>query len=76
MQKTKVKRKKTELLDEYDFSSSIRGKYASRYHRGTNIVVLDPDVAKVFPDSRSVNKALRELARKNGKEYKREGRAR
>jgi hypothetical protein len=67
MQKTKIKRKKTEMLDEYDFSSGVRGKYASRYRQGTNVVVLDPDVAKVFPNSRLVNKALRELARKNGK---------
>jgi hypothetical protein len=72
MQKTKVKRKKGELLDEYDFSSGVRGKYVSRYRQGANVVVLDPDVAKVFPNSRSVNKALRELARKNGKEYRRE----
>jgi hypothetical protein len=67
MQKTKIKRKKTEMLDEYDFSSGVRGKYVSRYRQGTNVVVLDPDVAKVFPNSTLVNKALRELARKNGK---------
>lgn len=65
--KTKIKRKKVEMLDEYEFSSGVRGKYVSRYRHGTNVVVLDPDVAKVFPNSRSVNKALRELARKNGK---------
>ena len=67
MQKTKIKRKKPEMLDEYDFSSGVRGKYASRYRQGTNVVVLDPDVARVFPTSKLVNKALRELARKNGK---------
>lgn len=67
MQKTKVKRRKAEMLDEYDFSSGVRGKYAARYREGTNVVVLDPDVAKAFPTSNSVNKALRELARKNGK---------
>lgn len=67
MQKAKIKRKKPEMLDEYDFSCGIRGKYVSRYRHGTNVVVLDPDVARVFPTSKSVNKALRELARKNGK---------
>ena len=55
------------MLDEYDFSSGVRGKYVARYREGTNVVVLDPDVAKAFPTSDSVNKALRELARKNGK---------
>lgn len=55
-----------ELRDEYDFTSEqlgagVRGKYAERYARGVNIVRLDPDVAAVFPDSASVNKALRSL---------------
>lgn len=48
-------------LGEYDLSKGVRGKYAARYAAGTNIVVLDPDVARSFPDSRSVNEALREL---------------
>ena len=51
-----------DMLDEYDFSGGVRGKYASQYAEGTNIVLLDPDVAKVFPDSASVNQALRALA--------------
>jgi len=50
-----------EMLDEYDFSSGVRGKYAARYAQGTNVVVLDPEVAKVFPDSKSVNRALHTL---------------
>ena len=50
-----------ELREEYDFSRGVRGKYAGRYAEGANIVVLDPDVAKVFPDSKSVNQALRAL---------------
>ncbi|HEU4593667.1 MAG TPA: hypothetical protein VFS10_00770 [Pyrinomonadaceae bacterium] len=50
------------MLDEYDFSQGVRGKYARRYAEGTNIVRLDPDVAKVFPDSDSVNQALRAIA--------------
>jgi hypothetical protein len=66
MQKTKAKRKAAEMLDEYDFSSGVRGKYASRYRQGTNVVVLDPDVARIFPTAKSVNKALRQLAKKNG----------
>ena len=50
-----------DLREEYDFSGEVRGKYARRYAEGANIVILDPDVARVFPDSASVNKALRSL---------------
>ncbi len=52
---------KDEMLDEYDFSKGVRGKYAKRCAEGTNIVVLSPDVAEFFPDSQSVNQALRLL---------------
>ena len=45
--------------DEYDFSRGERGKYANRFVEGSNVVVLDPDVAKRFSDSASVNEALR-----------------
>ena len=48
-----------DMLDEYDFSKGVRGKYAKRYAEGTNIVILAPDVAEFFPDSESVNTALR-----------------
>lgn len=51
-----------EMLPEYDFSGGVRGKYAERYARSVNIVLLDPDVAEVFPDSDAVNRALRALA--------------
>ena len=51
-----------EMLDEYDFSGGVRGRYAGRFARGSNVVVLDPDVAQVFTDSESVNQALRALA--------------
>ncbi len=51
-----------EMLDEYDFSQGVVGKYAKQYAEGTNIVLLDPDVAKVFPDSEAVNRALRAIA--------------
>ncbi len=52
-----------ELREEYDFSGGVRGKYAARYAEGTNLVRLDPDVARVFPDSASVNEALRALVK-------------
>ncbi|TAJ10965.1 MAG: hypothetical protein EPO61_01400 [Nitrospirae bacterium] len=52
---------KKDMLDEYDFSKGIRGKYAKRYAQGSNVVVLAPDVAKRFSDSASVNRALRTL---------------
>ena len=50
-----------EMLEEYDFSNGVRGKYADRFTQGRNVVVLDPDVAQVFTDSESVNQALRAL---------------
>lgn len=51
-----------DLLDEYDFSEAEVGRYAERYGRGTNLVLLDPEIAKVFPNSAAVNRALRALA--------------
>jgi hypothetical protein len=50
-----------EMREHYDFSKGVRGKYASRFAEGTNIVVLAPDVAEAFPDYESVNAALRML---------------
>ena len=50
------------MRKEYDFSKGIRGKYAAKYKAGTNIVLLDPDVAKVFKTPRAVNQALRSLS--------------
>jgi hypothetical protein len=50
-----------EMQDEYDFSQGVRGKFTDRYAAGTNIIILSPDVAEVFPDSASVNDALRML---------------
>jgi len=49
------------MLDEYDFSNGIRGKYAQAYKEGVNIVKLDTDAIKFFPDAKSVNEALRTL---------------
>ena len=51
-----------EMLEEYDFSGGVRGKYVGRFAQSANVVVLDSDVAEVFTDSESVNQALRALA--------------
>lgn len=53
-----------DLRPEYDFSKMkghVRGKYAKQYREGTNLVLLDPDVAAAFPDAKAVNDALRLL---------------
>lgn len=47
------------MRSEYDFSGAVRGKYYKRYLEGTNVVVLEPDVAKRFKSSAAVNKVLR-----------------
>ena len=52
---------------EYDFRQGVRGKYAQRFREGTNIVVLDPDVAAEFKDSQAVNDALRTLLKTRAK---------
>lgn len=57
----RINKRKSEMLPEYDFSRGVRGKYAKRYKLGSNIVVLENDVAAVFPTSNDVNKALRAL---------------
>jgi len=49
------------MRPEYDFSKGVRGKYASRLRPGSQIIVLDPDVAAAFGDAKSVNRALRTL---------------
>jgi hypothetical protein len=63
-----MKKVKTELNDwsrpEYkrsDLGKVVRGKYASRIRASTNVIVLDPQVAKVFPNDKAVNDALRGL---------------
>ena len=63
MKKHSKKSSQTNMRDEYDFSTGVRGKYATQYAKGSNVVVLDPDVAKVFSDAKSVNDALRTLAK-------------
>lgn len=54
-------RGRREMLPEYDFSRGVRGRYAKRWRAGTNVVVLAPDVAESFRDSRVVNETLRSL---------------
>lgn len=49
------------MKPEYDFRGGTRGKFARRYVRGTNVVVLDPDVARAFPNAAAVNQSLRAL---------------
>ena len=48
---------------EYDFSNGVRGKHASRYASGTNVVVLAPDVASQFPTAEDVNETLRAVSK-------------
>jgi hypothetical protein len=50
------------LQPEYDFSKAVRGATAARYAKGTNVVILDPELRELFPTSEAVNEALRELA--------------
>lgn len=61
MKKVPKTQRDPDLLDEYDFSQGVRGKYAQRYAEGSNVIVLSPDVAEIFPDSESVNETLRAL---------------
>ena len=58
-----------DLRPEYDMKSllkgGVRGKYAKQYHEGTNLVLLEPDVAKAFPSEKAVNEALRLVMKLN-----------
>jgi hypothetical protein len=55
-----------EMLPEYDFSEGVRGKYYEQYKKGTNLVLLEPDVALSFQDSAAVNEALRQYLAEHG----------
>jgi len=57
----KKMQKDPDMLDEYDFSKGVRGKYSKKYNEGTNVVVIEPDIIKYFPDHDSVNQELRSL---------------
>ncbi len=64
MKKANNKKKTDELRPEYDLAKikgGVRGKYARRFKKGTNLILLSPDVAEYFPDEQSVNDALRSL---------------
>lgn len=52
---------------EYDFRGGVRGKYLERFQEDTNIVLLEPDVADAFPDSDTVNTALRQYLTEHGR---------
>lgn len=71
MKKAAKNKRDPDMLDEYDFSKGVRGKYGKRYAEGTNVVVLAPDVAAAFPDSKSVNETLRALLKNRRKSGKR-----
>ena len=64
MSKPDDKNRVNEMREEYDFRGGVRGKYAERYAEGSNVVVLDPDIAERFKTSEEVNRALRKLADK------------
>lgn len=66
MSRAEVTEEHTDMRDEYDFSGGVRGKYASRLAEGSMIVVIEPDVAKEFPDADAVNEALRTLMADQG----------
>ena len=55
--------KHIQVQSEYDFSNGVRGKYAKHFAAGTNLIALDPDVAKIFSDSDSVNEMLRAVVK-------------
>ena len=65
--KKQIKRKSTEggdsMRPEYDFSSGVRGKHAARYAQGTNVIVLEPDVAREFRTAEEVNETLRAVSK-------------
>jgi hypothetical protein len=67
----KVSESSDEMRPEYDFSGGVRGKYVQRFRQGTNIVVLEPDVAAEFKDSAAVNDALRKILKSRGKRSRR-----
>jgi hypothetical protein len=60
--KKPVKSADKDMQAEYDFSRGVRGKHFRRYNRGANVVVLEPDVAKIFSNAETVNDSLRALA--------------
>jgi hypothetical protein len=66
MKKASNKPASDEMRPEYDIRGGVRGKYYERYQQGTNVVLLEPDIADVFHDSATVNKALRQFLSEHG----------
>ena len=62
------------MRPEYDFSKGVRGKHAAKYTEGTNVVVLEPDVAREFRTAEQVNETLRAVSRLLQQHRKRTGR--
>jgi len=62
MKKDSQPKETDDLLPHYDFTGGERGKYAERFKQGSNLVLLEPDVAEMFPDAESVNRTLRAAA--------------
>jgi dsDNA-specific endonuclease/ATPase MutS2 len=78
MKESTMKKASEDMQPEYDFSRGVRGKYAVRFRKGTNLVVLEPDIAEFFSDSAAVNDALRalvEIAKRSRKPSRRVGKA-
>ncbi len=61
MKKVKNAAGNDDMRPEYDFSGAVRGRYYERFRQSSNVVLLDPDVSEAFPNSESVNQALRSL---------------
>lgn len=61
-----TKNRDNEMRSEYDLRGGVRGKYYEKYKQCTNVVLLEPDLAKVFRDSDTVNQALREYLAEHG----------
>jgi thymidylate kinase len=73
MKKASKSKHEPEMQKEYDFSRGVRGKYHKRFMASSNVVVIDAELSKIFPDSKSVNLALRSLvsvAKKSAKPTK------
>lgn len=66
MKKANKKPAADEMREEYDLRGGVRGKFVAEYQKGTNVVLLDADVAKAFPTSEKVNRALRQLLSERG----------
>ena len=76
--KKQTRRKQSEakntMRPEYDFSKGVRGKHAAKYAEGTNVVVLEPDVAREFRTTEQVNETLRAVSKLLQQHRKRSGR--